>query len=153
MNLQLRNSLQWQNIKALFAIFILVLGLMPPTPAFAEDTPGKDAFEFHGAISKLPTTSNLVGDWTVGGKVIHVSSTTLLNQEAGKAAVGAYVEIKGTPNSDGSLNAAKIEVQLSGAAVCRRSHAEQEDPIHIDHQPHGYCGCDRRHRVQHRIFE
>ncbi|MFN7931254.1 MAG: DUF5666 domain-containing protein [Blastocatellia bacterium] len=99
----------------MFAILVLVLGLMPTIPSFAADAASNNVLELHGTISKLPATPNLVGDWTVGGKVIHVSATTILQQEAGKAAVGAYVEIKGTPNNDGSLNATKIEVQLSGS--------------------------------------
>lgn len=114
MNIQLRRKhIQWQYSKAFFAIFVLVMGMVPTTPAVAEDSPDKDTFEFHGAISKLPATPNLVGDWTVGGKIVHVSATTVLEQEAGKAAIGAYVEVKGTPQSDGSINATKIEVKLT----------------------------------------
>lgn len=115
MNTQLRRNPS-QKFQTIFSIFILVLSLVPPLPTVAEGSSSNDAFEWHGAISKLPATPNLVGDWTVGGKIIHVSTTTILQQEIGQAVVGAYVEIKGTPNSDGSVTATKIEVQLSPGA-------------------------------------
>lgn len=111
-----KSSSRWQTCKALFAVLVLVLGLLPSAPLMAEDSLSSDGLELHGTISQLPTTTDLVGDWMVGGKVIHVSKTTVIQQKDGKAAVGAYVEIKGTPLSDGSLNAAKIEVQLSPGA-------------------------------------
>jgi acetyltransferase-like isoleucine patch superfamily enzyme len=77
---------------------------------------GPNAFEFHGVISSLPNTTGFVGDWVVDGRTVHVTSTTRINQEEGLVAVGAFVEVKGTPRSDGSIDATEIEVERSAGA-------------------------------------
>jgi uncharacterized protein (TIGR03437 family) len=66
---------------------------------------------FTARITMLPNTPDLRGDWKVGDKVVHVTSATTLNQDKGKAAVGALVEVEGTLRSDGSVDATKIEVK------------------------------------------
>ncbi len=66
---------------------------------------------FAGRITMLPNTPDLVGDWKVGDKVVHVVAATKLNQEKGKASVGALVEVEGTLRQDGSVDATKIEVK------------------------------------------
>ncbi|HEX4947799.1 MAG TPA: DUF5666 domain-containing protein [Blastocatellia bacterium] len=111
MNLQSQRS-SLQKLKALVASLLLALSAFPSGSVVAADSGSNDAFELHGAITKLPGTANFVGDWAVGDKVVHVAATTIIEQEHGAVAVGAYVEIKGTPNSDGSLTATKVEVQL-----------------------------------------
>jgi hypothetical protein len=70
---------------------------------------GRD--ELKGAIQSLPDGSGFVGDWRVNGRTVHVSATTILNQEHGAFAVGALVEVKGALRADGSMDAARIEVQ------------------------------------------
>lgn len=69
---------------------------------------------FGGKIEELPSTANRVGDWKVGGKVIHVSATTKQIQEKGQVAVGVFVEIDGQLQFDGSINASEIEVKPDG---------------------------------------
>ncbi len=71
---------------------------------------GRD--ELKGAIEALPG-AGLVGDWRVSGRDVHVSADTVINQEHGAAAVGALVEVAGTRRADGSIDAARIEVQSS----------------------------------------
>lgn len=66
---------------------------------------------FVGRITALPNTPNLVGDWKVGERVVHVSSNTRIDQEKAKAAVGALVEVEGTLRNDRSVDATKIEVK------------------------------------------
>ena len=66
---------------------------------------------FRGVIETLPTTTNFVGDWKVSGRAVKVTAQTTLNQERGRIVVGAYVEVRGTLNTDGSVNAQKIEVR------------------------------------------
>src|SRR5207244_8429665 len=61
-------------------------------------------------ISSLPNTPGFIGDWTVGGRTVHVSAATVINTEHGAVAVGATVEVHGTQQADGSINAARIEV-------------------------------------------
>lgn len=70
---------------------------------------GRD--ELKGLIESLPSTADFTGDWRVGGRTVHVTSTTIINREHGAVAVGASVEVNGTARTDGSLDAAKIEIQ------------------------------------------
>src|SRR6185436_12721596 len=71
--------------------------------------------EFKGTIQTLPATGGFIGDWRVGGRTIHVSSSTRIEAEDGPVAVGAFVEIKGALRSDGSMDATKIEVKSNAA--------------------------------------
>ncbi|HKP12662.1 MAG TPA: DUF5666 domain-containing protein, partial [Blastocatellia bacterium] len=66
-----------------------------------------------GAIQSLPNTADLIGDWTVGGRTIHVVSSTKRNREHGMFAVGVSVKVKGMMMSDGSIVATKIQVRDS----------------------------------------
>jgi hypothetical protein len=70
-----------------------------------------DGLKFKGTIESLPGTPGFTGDWRVGGRTIHVSSSTRIETEDGPVAVGAFVEIEGTPRADGSMDASKIEVK------------------------------------------
>jgi hypothetical protein len=65
-----------------------------------------------GAIQSLPS-SGLVGDWTVGGRLVHVVSSTKLNAEHGAFAVGARVKVKGLQMADGSVVATKVQLRDS----------------------------------------
>jgi len=76
--------------------------------------PGEPENDFVGAVQSLPGTASLVGDWTVGGKTVHVTASTSLNSEGGTFAVGSSVEVKGTARTDGSIDATRIELK-SGA--------------------------------------
>ena len=69
---------------------------------------GRD--EFKGMIESLPA-SGLVGDWKVKGRTVHVTAATVIDQEHGRIAVGAVVEVSGTLRADGSLDATRIEVR------------------------------------------
>ena len=65
-----------------------------------------------GAIQSLPSSS-LVGDWTVGGRLVHVVSSTKLNAEHGAFVVGARVKVKGLQMADGSVVATKVQLRDS----------------------------------------
>jgi hypothetical protein len=67
--------------------------------------------KFKGTIESFPGTSGFIGDWRVGGRTVHVSSSTRIQTEDGPVAVGAFVEIEGTQLTDGSMDADKIEVK------------------------------------------
>jgi hypothetical protein len=73
--------------------------------------------EFKGSIKSLPNTTGFIGDWIVDTRTVHVTSATQIDQEEGKVAVGAVVEVKGLQRTDGSVDAQEIQVQ----------EAEQED--------------------------
>src|SRR5262249_53617872 len=66
---------------------------------------------FLGRITALPNTQDLVGDWKVGERVVHVSANTKIDQDKAKAAVGALVEVEGMLRNDRSVDAMKIEVK------------------------------------------
>jgi hypothetical protein len=65
-----------------------------------------------GAIQSLPSSS-LVGDWTVGGRLVHVVSSTKFNAEHGAFVVGARVKVKGMQMADGSVVATKVQLRDS----------------------------------------
>lgn len=69
--------------------------------------------DFVGAVTTLPGTASLVGDWTVGGRTVHVTASTRLNTEGGIFAVGSSVEVKGPMRADGSIDATEIELRSS----------------------------------------
>jgi len=64
--------------------------------------------EFKGTIQSFP--AGLIGDWMVGGRIIHVTSATKIEREEGPIVVGAFVKVEGTQRPDGSIDATKIEV-------------------------------------------
>ena len=69
---------------------------------------GRD--DLKGAIENLPADSGLLGDWRVAAHTVHVAASTIINTEHGGIALGALVEVTGTARSDGSIDAARIEV-------------------------------------------
>jgi len=77
----------------------------------AAENENENETKFMGTIESLPATPGFIGDWRVGGRTIHVSTTTKINTEEGPVAVGAFVEIEGTLRADGSMDASKIEVE------------------------------------------
>lgn len=74
---------------------------------------GRD--EFKGMIESLPG-GGLVGDWKVKGRTVHVTGATVIDQEHGRIAVGAVVEVSGTLRADGSLDATRIEVRTTSGS-------------------------------------
>jgi len=79
----------------------------------AGDAGNPEDKDFVGAIQTLPGTASLVGDWMVGGKTVHVTASTRLDEEGGTFAVGSSVEVKGTMRTDGSIDATEIELRSS----------------------------------------
>lgn len=63
-----------------------------------------------GGIESLPSSANLLGEWIVRGRTVHVISSTKLKAEHGAFAIGVRVKVKGTPMADGSTVANKIQV-------------------------------------------
>lgn len=73
--------------------------------------------KFTGTIESLPATAGFIGDWIVSGKTVHVTAATRIETEDGPIVVGAMVEIEGSTRSDGSIDAAKIEVKSNVAEL------------------------------------
>jgi hypothetical protein len=99
-------------------ILLLVFALSPLAVNRGLASGGdKGLFEFVGPIETLPNNSNLVGDWTVGRRIVHVGTATVIDDEGGRPVVGATVEVKGTVRADGSVDATKIEVKIAASAT------------------------------------
>ena len=77
----------------------------------------EDDFEFTGIVTSLPNTAGFVGDWTVDGRTVHVTSATEIETEGGLLSVGALVKVEGTRRADGSVDAREIEVERSATDV------------------------------------
>lgn len=89
------------------AVVAVLLGALHADRAMAR---GDDDFDFEGTIQSLPS-GGLVGDWVVGGRTVHVTSSTEVRQDDGPAVVGAYVEVRGELLADNSVDAERVEVE------------------------------------------
>ena len=69
------------------------------------------SFKFYGVIEELPNTTGRIGDWKVSGRVVHVSTSTMIEQRDGPVAVGAKVEVEGSQRTDGSVDARNIHTE------------------------------------------
>ena len=74
---------------------------------------GGSSFKFYGTVNSLPSTPGWIGTWIVDGRAVQVTSGTWIKQKYGAPAAGAYVEVKGWLQADGSVNATQIEVKRS----------------------------------------
>lgn len=105
--------------KRLLSVFfvVLLLGLLPAEMAFAQDNRSDKGSKFYGNIQQMPA-GTLVGTWVVSARTVNVSPTTRIEQKYGQAVVGAYVEVEGFQQADGSISATKIEVKSgSGSGI------------------------------------
>jgi uncharacterized protein (TIGR03437 family) len=96
----------------------------------------------YGKIETLPTAANLIGDWKVAGKTVRVVAATTIERKYGPITVGAFVEIYGVVQPDGSINATKVEVKQGAgngafmsfdpvATVSAASYREDNSPESI----------------------
>jgi hypothetical protein len=81
----------------IIAIFLLGVG-----NALAEQ-------EFYGVVQTMPE-KGYVGQWNIDGKTVQVTKDTKIEEEHGKLAVGAYVEVEGV-TSEGKFIASEIETK------------------------------------------
>lgn len=79
-------------------------GRMVPTPVAGQWV------KFYGQVEALPAGS-LYGLWRVGGYRVQVSQATRLEEDHGPFEVGAWVEVKGYVQPDGSVVAVKVETE------------------------------------------
>ncbi|MEN3330713.1 MAG: hypothetical protein V7641_78, partial [Blastocatellia bacterium] len=84
-----------------------------PSSGGGSNTTEGQATGFKGTIQALPGTTNLIGDWTISGRTVHVISSTKLRSEHGPLAVGVRVKVKGLLMNDGTVVATKIQVRDS----------------------------------------
>jgi len=67
--------------------------------------------KIYGIVDRLPEGG--IGTWVVKGKEVLVTKDTYIQERHGRAAAGAYVEVKGT-YSGNALQADEIEVKRKG---------------------------------------
>jgi hypothetical protein len=79
----------------------------------ASDDDSNGEVQFEGTVEILPGTSDFVGEWTVSGTTVHVTSSTEIDQSDGAVAAGAAVEVQGLLEADGSITATQIDVKDS----------------------------------------
>ena len=92
-------------------LFLAVASVLSTRALAKEWGDDDDEFEFKGIVQVLPNTLGRIGDWTVGGRIVHVSALTRINQEERPIAVGVLVEVEGFLRPDGSVDATKIKVE------------------------------------------
>ena len=80
---------------------------------------------FTGVVASMPS-SGTVGDWSVGGRTVHVSSATRVVLTNGTPKVGSTVEVQGTERADGSVDAEEIEVRGNGGGA-----GEPGEDLHV----------------------
>ena len=68
---------------------------------------------FEGTIESFP--AGFIGDWRIGGRTVHVTSSTRIETNDGAVAVGAFAEVEGTMRADSSMDATKVEVKSNPA--------------------------------------
>ena len=87
----------------------LSLSTLVGAETLADDDEDDDEFEFSGTVESLPDDGGLVGDWKVGDRIVHVTTSTEIDLDGGTVAVGTMVEVEGKPQKDGSIVADEIE--------------------------------------------
>jgi hypothetical protein len=96
---------------------------------------------FTGVIESLPG-AGFIGDWRVGGRTVHVTASTEIRQNDGAAVVGAQVEVRGTTQADGSINATRVEVLSSGGGGGQADREAVLNPTGIDPDATGRVKTD-----------
>jgi hypothetical protein len=84
--------------------------MFPASATFAGS--GENEVKLTGTIQSLPS-SGLTGNWVVSGTTVRVTNATRIEQEDGRAVVGAIVKVEGRRLSDGSIDATEIEVKTN----------------------------------------
>ncbi len=97
----------FKEIALALVVVVGLLGASAMTPA----SDGNEEFEVKGIVQSLPNNPGRIGDWMVGGRIVHVTPLTRVRQEERPIAVGVLVEVEGSLRPDGSVDATKIKVE------------------------------------------
>ena len=97
---------RWIAAVLLTVSLFAVLG--PQAQAGCDD----DEVEFKGTIQSLPANAGYFGDWTIGGRIVRVTSGTEIERENNaQIAIGAMAEVEGCAQSDNSILAKSIKIK------------------------------------------
>jgi uncharacterized protein (TIGR03437 family) len=84
---------------------------------------------WNGKLEALPHGS-LLGDWTIGGRVVSVSPATVIDQERGPVGGGACLQVTAAQDGGAGVRAAKIEVRpSSGACLDSKWHDDDDEDV------------------------
>src|SRR5690242_20344784 len=97
------------RVFSIVSMVALLLSLLPSALAG-----GKHETTFTGTVESLPS-NGFIGDWTISGRTVHVTTTTIVNEEDGHITVGASVKVEGRNRSDNSVDATDIELRQAGS--------------------------------------
>jgi len=84
-----------------------------PSPTLTPAPPREIKVKFEGAIESMDEAG---GIWVIGGRTVAVSASTTIDEQEGKAKVGAWVRVKAIRRDDGSLLAIRIVVRRPAEA-------------------------------------
>ncbi len=97
------------TVLAVFAVLVVLASQMPTTAALA--APARE-FTYTARVQSMPT-NGMLGTWKIGGRLVHVTAATTIDQNDGAARKGARVQVEGFKQKDGSINATSISVIAS----------------------------------------
>ena len=104
-----------KNVAIILMLVLVIASIAWPATAQKAGEYGKQvnyADKFYGVVESMPQTG-YAGLWIINGRNVQVGQDTFIKEKRGKAAVGAYVEVKGEQTGD-TFSAYKIEVEGSG---------------------------------------
>ena len=107
-----------KHVSIILMLMLVIASIAGPSAADSDKEYGQHANyteKFYGVVESMPE-SGYAGVWVINGRSIQVGEKTYINEKRGKAAVGAYVEVKGQQAGD-VFTAYKIEVEESGDAT------------------------------------
>jgi hypothetical protein len=76
--------------------------------------------------------NGVIGDWRIGGRIVRVSASTLVDTEWGAFTAGSFVEAKGVFGADGVLAATKIEVKTGATAPGAGGGSSTTAPVPVE---------------------
>ena len=94
---------------------LVIAALAGPAAAQSTEEYGNRANytgKFYGVVESMPQ-NGYAGLWIINGKNVKVDENTFIKEKRGKAAPGAYVEVKGQQTGD-TFTAYKIEIEGTG---------------------------------------
>lgn len=103
--------MKYLKLMLLFIVTVILLSHIPARSAETDDNIDQEHYmaRFYGVIEYMPE-GGPEGMWTVNDREILVTGETRIEEEFGKAEIGAYVEIEGD-YAEKTFNAFNIEVK------------------------------------------
>jgi hypothetical protein len=90
-------------------------GTVTATKIAAVNVTPVSGYNFSGSVTALPGTTGQIGNWTVGGKTVTVTASTLFpaGQLTSIVVNSSVVEVSGVLNADGTVTALRISLEAT----------------------------------------